>query len=55
MLNPLRPVMTRLFTPLGAALAHTPVTPNAITVVGTVGVAAARSACFPSASCSPAP
>ena len=43
MLNPLRPVMTRIFTPVGAALAHTPVTPNAITVVGTVGVAGSAS------------
>jgi phosphatidylinositol phosphate synthase len=39
MLNVLRPVMTRLFTPVGALLARTPVTPNAITIVGTVGVA----------------
>ena len=38
MLSPLRPVMTRLFTPVGAVLARTPITPNMITVAGTVGV-----------------
>ena len=38
MLNVLRPAMTRLFTPVGKALARTPITPNAITVIGTVGV-----------------
>ena len=32
MLNPLRPVMTRIFTPVGAVLARTPITANAITV-----------------------
>ena len=47
MLNPLRPVMTRIFTPVGAALAHTPVTPNAITIVGTVGVAGGALGLFP--------
>src|SRR6266571_3366838 len=39
MLNVLRPAMTRLFTPVGKVLARTPVTPNAITVIGTIGVA----------------
>ena len=39
MLNPLRPAMTRVFTPVGKLLARTPVTPNAVTVIGTVGVA----------------
>src|SRR6202046_927556 len=47
MLNPLRPVMTRLFTPVGAALARTPVTPNAVTVVGTVGVVGGALGLFP--------
>jgi CDP-diacylglycerol--glycerol-3-phosphate 3-phosphatidyltransferase len=47
MLNPLRPAMTRLFTPLGAALARTPVTPNMITVAGTVGVAGGALGLFP--------
>ena len=48
MLNVLRPAMTRLFTPAGKVLARTPITPNAITVIGTVGVAGgalARSSC----------
>ena len=47
MLNPLRPVMTRVFTPVGAALARTPVTANAITIVGTVGVAGGALGLFP--------
>jgi CDP-diacylglycerol--glycerol-3-phosphate 3-phosphatidyltransferase len=47
MLNPLRPVMTRLFTPVGAILARTPVTANAITVVGTVGVVGGALGLFP--------
>ena len=47
MLNPLRPVMTRVFTPLGALLARTPVTANAITIVGTVGVAGGALGLFP--------
>ena len=55
MLNVLRPAMTRLFTPAGKVLARTPVTPNAVTVVGTVGVPGERSPCFPRGSCSPAP
>jgi len=38
MLDTLRPAMTRLFTPMGKALARTPITPNVITVVGTIGV-----------------
>src|SRR5450631_813224 len=40
MLNQLRPFFTRLMTPVGEALARTPVTPNAVTVTGTIGVAA---------------
>ncbi len=47
MLNVLRPVMTRLFTPVGAILARTPITPNAITVIGTVGVAGGALGLFP--------
>jgi phosphatidylinositol phosphate synthase len=38
MLNALRPMFARLLTPLGGALARTPITPNMITVAGTVGV-----------------
>ena len=47
MLNVLRPVMTRLFTPAGKALARTPITPNAVTVIGTVGVAGGALGLFP--------
>jgi CDP-diacylglycerol--glycerol-3-phosphate 3-phosphatidyltransferase len=41
MLNLLRPALNRVLTPIGEALARTPITPNAITVIGTVGVVAA--------------
>jgi CDP-diacylglycerol---glycerol-3-phosphate 3-phosphatidyltransferase len=47
MLNVLRPVMTRLFTPVGTILARTPVTPNAVTIIGTVGVAGGALGLFP--------
>ena len=47
MLNALRPFFARLLTPVGQALARTPVTPNAITVTGTLGVAAGALALFP--------
>jgi CDP-diacylglycerol---glycerol-3-phosphate 3-phosphatidyltransferase len=47
MLNALRPVMTRLFTPVGAILARTPITPNAITIIGTVGVVGGALGLFP--------
>jgi CDP-diacylglycerol--glycerol-3-phosphate 3-phosphatidyltransferase len=47
MLNLLRPALSRLLTPVGEALARTPVTPNAITVTGTVGVAAGALWLFP--------
>ena len=47
MLNVLRPAMTRLFTPVGKLLARTPITPNAITVIGTVGVAGGALGLFP--------
>jgi CDP-diacylglycerol---glycerol-3-phosphate 3-phosphatidyltransferase len=47
MLNFLRPVFARLFNPLVQALARTPVTPNMITVAGTVGVCAAVLSMFP--------
>jgi CDP-diacylglycerol---glycerol-3-phosphate 3-phosphatidyltransferase len=40
MLNELRPFFTRVLTPVGETLARTPVTPNAVTVTGTIGVAA---------------
>src|SRR5271165_2961227 len=39
MLNKARPFFTRVMTPMGEVLARTPVTPNMVTVTGTVGVA----------------
>jgi CDP-diacylglycerol---glycerol-3-phosphate 3-phosphatidyltransferase len=47
MLNALRPALARLLTPAGELLARTPVTPNALTVTGTVGVSAGALALFP--------
>ena len=47
MLNKLRPALSRVLTPVGHALARTPLTPNAITIVGTIGVAAGALALFP--------
>jgi CDP-diacylglycerol---glycerol-3-phosphate 3-phosphatidyltransferase len=47
MLNKLRPALSRVLTPAGHALARTPLTPNAITVIGTIGVAAGALALFP--------
>ena len=47
MLNALRPFFARLLTPVGEALARTRITPNMITVIGTVGVAAGALALFP--------
>src|SRR6185437_1531389 len=47
MLNFLRPGIARLLNPVGQALARTPVTPNMITVIGTVGVSGAALSMFP--------
>jgi CDP-diacylglycerol--glycerol-3-phosphate 3-phosphatidyltransferase len=47
MLNFLRPAFARLFNPIVRGLARTPVTPNMITVAGTVGVSAAALSMFP--------
>jgi len=47
MLNFLRPFFRRLFNPVIQVLARTPVTPNMITVAGTVGVSASALALFP--------
>lgn len=47
MLNVLRPALTRLLTPVGEALARTPITPNAITITGTVGMTAGALWLFP--------
>jgi CDP-diacylglycerol--glycerol-3-phosphate 3-phosphatidyltransferase len=47
MLNFLRPFFARLFGPIVRGLARTPVTPNMITVAGTVGISAAALSMFP--------
>jgi CDP-diacylglycerol---glycerol-3-phosphate 3-phosphatidyltransferase len=47
MLNFLRPGFQRLFRPVIQVLVRTPVTPNMITVAGTVGVCASALALFP--------
>jgi CDP-diacylglycerol--glycerol-3-phosphate 3-phosphatidyltransferase len=47
MLNFLRPAVARLLNPVGQALARTPVTPNMITMIGTVGVSGAALSMFP--------
>lgn len=38
MLNEIRPALARVLTPTGKALARTGITPNAITMIGTLGV-----------------
>ena len=47
MLNAIRPALDRVLTPVGRALARTPVTPNAVTVIGTLGVSAGALSLFP--------
>jgi CDP-diacylglycerol--glycerol-3-phosphate 3-phosphatidyltransferase len=47
MLNKLRPALARVLRPAGEALARTPLTPNAITIIGTVGVTAGALSLFP--------
>jgi len=47
MLNVLRPAIARLLMPVGELLARTPVTPNALTVIGALGVSAGALALFP--------
>src|SRR5690349_21595132 len=47
MLNVLRPVLSRVLTPIAELLARTPITPNAITIIGTAGVAAGALWLFP--------
>jgi CDP-diacylglycerol--glycerol-3-phosphate 3-phosphatidyltransferase len=47
MLNKLRPALARVLGPAGQALARTPLTPNAITIIGTVGVAASALTLYP--------
>ncbi|TDC48224.1 CDP-alcohol phosphatidyltransferase family protein [Actinomadura sp. KC345] len=47
MLNRIRPALGRVLTPVGHAVARTRVSPNAITVIGTLGVAAGALVLFP--------
>jgi CDP-diacylglycerol---glycerol-3-phosphate 3-phosphatidyltransferase len=47
MLTVLRPAIARLLTPIGNALARTPITPNALTITGTIGMSAGALALFP--------
>jgi CDP-diacylglycerol---glycerol-3-phosphate 3-phosphatidyltransferase len=47
MLNKLRPALGRVLTPVGQAVARTGVSPNAITVLGTVGVVGGALGFFP--------
>jgi CDP-diacylglycerol---glycerol-3-phosphate 3-phosphatidyltransferase len=47
MLKVLRPGLGRLLTPVGKALARTPLTPNMLTVIGAVGMTAGALALFP--------
>lgn len=47
MLNAIRPALNRVLVPAGQFLARTPVTPNMITVTGTIGVSAGALALFP--------
>jgi CDP-diacylglycerol---glycerol-3-phosphate 3-phosphatidyltransferase len=47
MLNVLRPALSRVLTPVAETLARTPVTPNAITIIGTAGVVAGALWLFP--------
>ncbi|MBO0823394.1 MAG: CDP-alcohol phosphatidyltransferase family protein [Actinobacteria bacterium] len=47
MLKVLRPSLERVLTPAGHVLARTPVTPNALTIIGTVGMSAGALTLFP--------
>jgi CDP-diacylglycerol---glycerol-3-phosphate 3-phosphatidyltransferase len=47
MLKVLRPALGRLLTPVGQALARTPITPNALTIVGCIGMSAGALIFFP--------
>ena len=47
MLKVLRPAIARVLTPVGQVLARTPVTPNALTILGTVGMSAGALWLFP--------
>jgi CDP-diacylglycerol---glycerol-3-phosphate 3-phosphatidyltransferase len=47
MLKMLRPLLARLLNPVASALARTPITPNAITIIGAVGMSAGALTLFP--------
>ncbi len=47
MLKVLRPAIARVLTPVGQVLARTPVTPNALTIVGTIGMSVGALTLFP--------
>jgi CDP-diacylglycerol---glycerol-3-phosphate 3-phosphatidyltransferase len=47
MLKFLRPAIARILTPVSEVLARTPVTPNSLTILGTVGVSACALTLFP--------
>jgi CDP-diacylglycerol--glycerol-3-phosphate 3-phosphatidyltransferase len=47
MLKVLRPGLNRLLTPVGRVLARTPLTPNMLTVIGSVGMTAGALSLFP--------
>jgi CDP-diacylglycerol---glycerol-3-phosphate 3-phosphatidyltransferase len=47
MLKFLRPAIARALNPVGQLLARTPVTPNALTIIGTIGMSAGALSLFP--------
>ncbi len=47
MLKFLRPAIARVLNPVGQLLARTPVTPNVLTIIGTIGMSAGALALFP--------
>jgi CDP-diacylglycerol---glycerol-3-phosphate 3-phosphatidyltransferase len=47
MLKALRPLLARVLDPVAGALARTPITPNALTITGTIGMSASALALFP--------
>ena len=47
MLKVLRPAIARVLNPVGEVLARTPVTPNALTIIGTIGMSAGALSLFP--------
>src|SRR5215468_6234540 len=47
MLKVLRPALGRVLTPAGQVLARTPVSPNALTIIGTIGMSAGALTLFP--------